>query len=44
MGFPKAVDLQNVLYRCAITAGNLIDGLAATYPMMDNLALSWPCG
>jgi hypothetical protein len=44
MGFAEAVDLENVLDRCAITAGYLIDGLAATYAVVDNLGLSRPSG
>jgi len=42
MGFAKSIDLQNILYRCAVTASYLIDGLAATYTVMDNLGLSLP--
>jgi hypothetical protein len=43
MGFAEAVDLENVLDRCAVTPGDLINCLTATYPVMDNLGFSWPC-
>ena len=44
MGFAEAVDLEDVLDRCAVTAGYLIDGFAATYAVVDNLGLSCPSG
>jgi len=44
MGFAKTVDLQDVLDRCAVTPRDLIDGLAATYAVVDNLGLSCPSG
>ena len=44
MGFAEAVDLEDVLDRCAVTPRDLIDGLAATYAVVDNLGLSCPSG
>jgi hypothetical protein len=44
MGFAEAVDLEDVLDRCAVTPRDLVDGLATTYAVVDNLGLSCPSG
>ena len=40
MGFAKTVDLEDVLDRCAVTPRDLVNGLTATYPVMNHLCLS----